>query len=148
MTRGTSGEEQQWVFFAHRIGFFDFAEEIAGVSELGFKINTHFFANLVAAPVDSRPYGGLDVPRPGTKAAAQFTNTFLDDSFDGAAPAGMEDSDGTALGVHEHDRKAVSGLDGEQESGSIGDQAVAGELFLGRFRDTVNEIGMNLAQCD
>jgi len=146
MAGSAGGEEQQRVFFAHGVGFFNFAEEIAGVSELGFKVGPDFLPYLVTAAMDSRPDGGLDVPRLGVEAAAHFTNTFLDDSFHGATPAGMEDSDGPALGVHEHDRKAVSGLDTEQESGSISDQAIADKLSLGRFRDTVDEIGMNLAQ--
>jgi len=70
VTRSPGGEKQQWIFFADRIGLFDFAEKIRSVSELGFKIYAYFLSDLIAATLDSWADGGLDVPRIGTKATA------------------------------------------------------------------------------
>ncbi len=148
MTRSPGGEKQQWIFFADRIGLFDFAEKIRSVSELGFKIYAYFLSDLIAATLDSWADGGLDVPRIGTKATAHFTHPFLDDSPDRTAPPGVKNTHGTVFGIDEHDRKAVGSLNAEQDSGSVGDQAVAGELFLEWFENTMNEIRMNLAQSD
>jgi hypothetical protein len=77
-----------------------------------------------------------------------FADALLDDSPDGSAPPGVKNPHGTVLGIDEYDRKAVCGLDSEQNSGGVGEQAIAGELFLGWFENTMNEIGMNLTQRD
>ena len=148
VARSPGGKEQQRIFFADGIGFLDFAEKIGSVSELGFKIYAYFLPDLIAAAMDSGPNSGPDIPWPRAKATAHFTHPFLDDSPDGSAPPGVKNPHGAVLGIDEHNRKAVGSLYTEQDFRCAGDQAIAGKLFLGRFRYTMNEIGMNLAQSD
>jgi hypothetical protein len=41
-----------------------------------------------------------------------FTNTLLDDAFDGAAPAGVKNADRTPLPIRQNNRKTIGGLHG------------------------------------
>ncbi len=148
VARSAGREEQQRVFFADGIRFLDLAEEISGVGELGLEVVSYFCAHLVAAAMDPRADGSSNVPGPGTEATAHFTDPLLDDSVDCPAPAGMKNAHRAMFGIDKHDRKAVGGLDGEQNSGCVGDQTVAGKRFSRWFRYTMDEIGMNLPQGD
>ena len=60
----------------------------------------------------------------------------------------MEYSNGPAFCVHQNDRQAIGGQNGEQQAGGLGDQAVAGESRFGDFRNAMNKIGVNLAHGD
>ena len=74
-----------------------------------------------------------------------LADTLLHDPFDGSTPAGVEDSDSTIFGVHQYDRQAVGGEHGQQYAGRARDQAIAGQRYLRKFRNQMNNIGMRLA---
>ena len=110
------------------------------------EFGTDFFPDLIAASLDSWTDGGLQVTRTRAKMTEHLAHTLLHDSLDGAAPAGMEDADGVMLRIHQNDWEAVSSLDGNEQAGRTGDQAIARERLLGNVIDAVNDVGMNLPQ--
>jgi len=74
-----------------------------------------------------------------------FSYSFFDNALDGPAPTRMKHSDGSLLGIYQDDRKAIGGLDGKENVGHAGDEAIADQRFLWQRGNAVNEIGMNLA---
>ena len=58
----------------------------------------------------------------------------------------MEYSDSSLLGVDQNDRQAISCLDGKNNAGHAGDEAIPDQWFSRLRFDAVNEIGMNLAE--
>jgi hypothetical protein len=49
-----------------------------------------------------------------------------------------------ALGVDQNHRKAIGGLNGEQEAGSCGDESVAADRLSGNGIDVVDDVGVDL----
>jgi hypothetical protein len=52
------------------------------------------------------------------------------------------------LHIHENDGQAISGLNGDQHTGNIRYQSIAGKWLLGDVVDAMNYVGMNLPKCD
>ncbi len=77
-----------------------------------------------------------------------LANAFFNDALDSSAPAGVENSNGAVLGIDQNHGQAVGGENSQQNSGGIGDQAVAGEWFAGDLRNTVDDVGVDLAKGD
>jgi hypothetical protein len=142
------GEEEQRIFFADRVGFLHFVKQAGGVGELRFEFGANVFSDRVAAVVDAGADGGFEVARASAEVAEHFSYTFFDDALDRAAPSGVEDADGVVPGVDEDDGEAVGGLDGEQQAGGGGDESIAGEGVVGDGVDMVDEVGVDLAECD
>src|SRR4029077_8675212 len=127
MTRSTGGEEQQRILLPHRIGFLDFTEQAGRVGELRLELGADFFANFIAAALNPGADSGLQIARTATEAAHHLSDALLDDALDGPAPAGVEYADDVAPGVDDNDREAVCRLNREQQAGSCGDHAIAGQ---------------------
>src|SRR5215467_3557046 len=73
---------------------------------------------------------------------------FFDDALHRPAPARVKPSYSVPTGIDQNDRQTVRGLDGKQQTGSGSDQAISNELFHRGRVNTVNDIRMNLPQCD
>jgi len=58
----------------------------------------------------------------------------------------VEHSHSSLLGIYQNDRQAIGCLDGEENAGHTGDEAIANQRFLWQPSNTVDEIGVNLAQ--
>lgn len=145
MAGGAGGKKQHGILFSDGIGFFHFAKKVGRVGKLGVELLSHFFADFVAATMDSGADGGLKIMGLSAKVAAHLAYTFLDDAFDGAPPTGMKDSDSEVLWVDEDNRETIGGLDGEKQSGGGRDEAVTHKLSARFGVDEVNDIGVNLA---
>lgn len=105
-------------------------------------------ADFITATMNSGADGGLEIPPLGAEAAAHFSHAFLDNTQDRAAPAGVEDSHRSVLSIDKNYGQTIGGLNGEQKSGSCGDQAVAGQLFVRHVSYTMDQVGVDLAQRD
>jgi hypothetical protein len=130
------------------VGFFGFAEEGAGIAELGFECVPDFLPYLIAAAPNAGTDCRFQVSGPTAEVPLHFTNTFFYDPLHRASPSGMKHTNGVPLRIREDYWKAVSGQNGEENVGSAGDEAVAGQRFFWNSGDAVDEIGMNLSQGD
>ena len=148
MTGSPSTEKQQRILFANRIGFFDFSEQIVSVSELRLELLAHFGSNLVAAGVDSRADNRFNIFGQCAEPTVHFSHSFFHNAFDRPAPTRVEHSDGSLLGICQDDRKAIGGLDGKENVGRAGDEAIADQRFSRQLIHAVNEIGVDLAESD
>jgi len=143
-----SGEEEQRVLFPDRVGFFGLTKQFGRVGKLGFELFAYFRTDLIAAAVNSRTNGCFDIARQRTEVAPHLPHSLLDDSLHCASPAGVEDAYRATFRIHQNDWQAVSGLNTQKKTRRAGDEAIAHELLLDWFGNTVNEIGMNLARRD
>ncbi len=121
-------------------------EEFSGIRELGREFVAHFRSNLVAAVVDPGTDGRLQVARQCAELAAHFAHPLFDDTSQCPAPTGVKHADSTAFRVNEDDGQTVGGLNGEQQIGRGGDQAIAHKGRVGRRYDEVDQIGVDLAK--
>jgi hypothetical protein len=129
----------------------DSMEQIVRVRELGLEFREDLFPYGVAAGTDSGTYGDVEVLRVRSKLEAHPPNAVFDDAFHGSAPAGMEGGDDPAYGVGNKDGNTVGGLNSEQNSGLMGQNAVAFARWRrslgGRVRlRNDKQAGVNLAQ--
>jgi len=115
---------------------------------LRFEELANFLPHLIAAVVDARPDGRLDVFGSRAEAAAHFSYAFFNDALHGAAPARVEHSYGVALSVGKDDRQAVGRLDRQEEARCAGDEAIAHQLVFWNAGDAMNEVRVNLAERD
>jgi len=148
VARGASSKKKQRIFFADGIGFFHLAEESCGVGELSLELRAHFSSCLITARPDARADGGDQIPRVAREMLAEFADSFFNDALDGAAPSGVENTDCTALSVSDDDGNAIGGEYGQEQSRSIGDEAVAGKWVLRDTIEMVDQVGMNLTERD
>jgi hypothetical protein len=58
----------------------------------------------------------------------------------------MENADRALSAIDHDDGKAVGGLNGEQEAGRIGEEAIACGRFIGGCGDRMNDVGVNLTE--
>jgi len=103
----------------------EFVEVVGGIWELGEELGGDFGADFVAAGADAGADGGEQIARVGAEVHLHFADGFGGDAGEGAAPAGVDGGDGAFFGVHEEDRDAVGGLDGQEEAWAVGDAGVA-----------------------
>jgi hypothetical protein len=148
VTGSSSRQKQQRILFADRIRFLDFTKQLAAILELGFELGTNLGTNAVATTMNTGADGRLEIPRASTEAALHFAHAFFHDTFHRPPPARMEDSHRTALCVYKYDRQAVRGQNCEQETWGLCDQTVARKTHLRGFRNAMNEIRVNLAECN
>ena len=106
-------------------------EQAGAVFELRFELDANFFSDFVAAAVNPGSNRGFQIAGARAEVAVHFAHTFFNDALDGAAPAGVEDANRVMFGVHQNHRKAIGGLDGEQQAGSGRDESVSTERFSG-----------------
>ena len=108
----------------------------------------HFHSHFIAATADSRADGGDHVSRASAENHLHAANGFRGDSAQRSAPAGMNCGDDTIFGVGEKDRNAIGGLSGKKQAGRAGNGCITLQNFGGRGIEDVNDVGMNLFQCD
>lgn len=60
----------------------------------------------------------------------------------------MKRADSSAFGIDKKDGQAIGGLNGKQQAGSVGEEAVADDLGSGWRVNGVNNIRVNLAKGD
>jgi len=77
---------------------------------------------------------------------SHLAHTLFDNAFYRSAPPGVKNAHRPILGVDDNYWQAIRREHGKQKSRCVGDQAIASERMFGSLRDTVNKIGMNLAQ--
>ena len=87
VARRSRCQKKQRVFLADGVRLLDFAEKFSSIFELRFELSPHFWADGVAATVNSRAYGDHEIAGRRAEPAMHFAHAFLDDTFDGAAPA-------------------------------------------------------------
>lgn len=100
-------------------------EQVLGVGELRFELLAHFRPDGVAAGVDSRADGGLNISGLRAEPTPHFSHSFFDDALDRTAPARMENSHGSLFCVYQNDGQTIGGLDREQDAGQTRDEAIA-----------------------
>ncbi len=129
----------------------DSMEQIVRVRELGLEFGEHLFPYGVAAGTDRGTDRGDKVLRARPKLELHPSDTVFDDAFHGSAPAGMEGSDDFAYGVGNKDGNTVGGLNSQQNSGLMGQDAVSFARWRRRLNGGVRlwndkQAGVNLAQ--
>ena len=107
-------KKQHRIFFTHRIGLFDFTEQLRRIPELRLELGTDFFTHFIAAAVNARTDRGLEITSPAPEVPSQLTHALLDDAFHRAPPTRMKYPDRTALRVDKNDGQAIGGLNAEQ----------------------------------
>ena len=80
--------------------------------------------------------------------ALHFADSFLNDAFDGAAPARVKNTNCSPPDVNENYRDAIGGQNAKQNARRVGNHAITGERMLRWTVNGVNDIGVNLAKRD
>lgn len=148
MPRSAGSQKQQRVFFAYRVRFFDFAKQFGSVRKLRFEFSPHLFADFVAATPDAGTDRGLQIAWPRSEITEHLTHALFYDAFHGAAPSGVKHARGVSPRIHQNYGKAVRSLDSQKDAWSCGNQPIAGNGVAGNGLDAVDDVGMDLAQCD
>lgn len=146
MTGRACAEKKQWVFFVDLVPFFRFPEEFSSVAELRFEYRLHLRSDLITAAANSRANRRTQIGRSSSKPAVHLAHTFFDDPLNRSAPAGMKDAYGPVLGIDQNHGKAIGGQNTEQDSRSVGYQAIAGKRIIWDLTDQVNDVGVDLAE--
>src|SRR5579863_7080487 len=107
MSRGTRGQKEQRIFFAHWIGFLNFAKYARGVLKLRFELLPHFCSDFITAGVNSGADGGLQIARHGSEPKTHGACAFFDDALDGPSPSGVKNADRLVSFIHEYYGQAV-----------------------------------------
>ncbi len=108
----------------------------------------NFLADFVTASVDAGADGGLQIARSAAEVAAHFADSFFHDALYRAAPASMEYADGLAFGIGKDDGQAICRLNAKEQTGSGGDEAIAGQRRILWRVDEANDVGVDLPQRD
>src|SRR5580698_3741124 len=93
VARRAGGEEEQRIFFFHRVGVVDLGEKLRRIDELRFEFHPHFFADRVAACPDAGADRGYHVFRLAAEFQTHAAYAVLDDALQRSAPAGVERGD-------------------------------------------------------
>jgi hypothetical protein len=64
---GSRRKKQHGIFFAHRIGLFDFTEQLRRIPELRLELGTNFFTHFITAAVNARTDRGLEITSPAAE---------------------------------------------------------------------------------
>lgn len=148
VARRTCGQKEQRILFAHRIRFLYLAEKFGSVGELAFELLTNFFSYLIAAGLHTRSNGSDHIAWVASKVSLHLADGFLDDALHRAAPSRVKYTDSVIFLVGQDDGDAVGGLDAKQQAGRVSDESIAGQRIRRHAVDPVNEVGVNLAECD
>ena len=145
------GEKKHGEFAAHGIGIVNLAKEVMRIGKLRFEFGENLFTDGVTAEANAGADGGDQVLRAGAECETHAADAGFDNTFKGAAPAGVEGGDGALLAIGDEDGNAIGGLNGEEQAGVRGDLSVG----LVRVRaggvggDGMNDaVGMKLAKGD
>ena len=107
-----------------------------------------FRADFVTAAADGGADGGEQVAGLGFALHLHLAEGFDDDAGEGAAPAGMDGSYSALFRVDKEDGDAVGSLDGEEESGVVGEGGIALADFLRGSVEKMDDVGVDLFQGD
>ena len=132
VTGGAGGEKEERIFLPDGIRVLHLVKQLVRIGKLRVKSCADFFSNLIAAALNARADCRLDITGPGTEAAKHLANAFFDNSFDGAAPAGMEDANRMSFHIHQDYRKTVCRLNADEQAGTTRDQAIPDEWLFGQ----------------
>lgn len=102
-------------------------EELSAIGEFFREGGSHLLAYGVAAGADGRADCREQVAGTRGELPDHAAYPRLHDTRHGAAPARMEEGDGTLFQVDDHDGDAIGGLDAEEHAGEGGHEAVAFE---------------------
>jgi len=105
-------------------------------------------ADLVTAVVNTRTDSSANILRICAEVVLHFADSFLNDAFDGATPAGMKNTNCPPLGVNKNNGDAIGSENAKQNGRRAGNHAIARERMLGCTANGVNDIRMNLAKRD
>ena len=122
--RSTLRQKEHRVLRAHRIGIKHLAKQLARIAELRFKLRAHLFSNPVATLANSGTDRRDQVLRLATEFKPHSTHSQFHDPLDGPPPTRMKATHHSAPLIGNKDRDAVSGLDGNQQSGSCRDRSI------------------------
>ena len=126
----------------------EFVEPFGGFGKLRLKLGGNFSADFVAADTDGRADGGKEAGRLGAELHLHLANGFDNDALEGAAPTGMDGSDGARFRVDEENRDAISGLHAEKEPGAVGGGSVTTVRLGGCGVEKMDYVGVDLFQRD
>lgn len=146
MPRSARRQEQQRISLVDFIPLFGFAEQLGCISKLRLKRIFDLRPNLITAISDSRTNRRSQLRRIAPEMFAHFPDAFLDNALHCSAPSGVKDSDRTMLGIDHDHRQTIRREHRKQQPASVGNQAVPGQRMFGSLRNTIDKIGMNLAQ--
>ena len=78
----------------------------------------------------------------------EFADCLFEDAGKSAPPSGVDNCDGTFLGINEKNGDTVGGLDSEEEAGRFGERGVAFAGFDGGGSERPNDGRMDLFEID
>ncbi len=126
----------------------EFVEPFGGFGKLRLKLGGNFSADFVAAAADGRADGGKEAGGLAAELHLHLADGFDNDALEGAAPTGMDGSDGARFRVDEEDRDAISGLYSEKQTGTVRGRSIAATGFGGRGVEDMDYVGVDLFQRD
>jgi hypothetical protein len=108
----------------------------------------HFGTYLITTTADSGPNGYMQSRRPDAELISELLHCVLGNGADGAAPPGMDGSDGMCFGVGQQQRHAVRGANAYALTDLITDECIAFTLAIGQAFGVEDQAGVDLAQRD
>src|SRR5450432_4749744 len=106
MSRRTHVEPLNWIGL---VASARFVKVFGSILELGGKFGYQLNADLVAAGTDRRTNRGEKIVGLAAEFSLHAANGFLRDACEGAAPAGVNCSDSSFLGIDQKNRHAIGG---------------------------------------
>src|SRR5271154_5672018 len=146
MTGGACREKQHGILFSNWIGFFNLTKQFRRIRELRFKLLANLFADFITAAMNSGTNRGFEIAGTATESPAHLARSLLDRALDRPPPACVKHSNSAPLGINENDGQAIRGLNSQQQTGSRGDQAIANKVRFSRGVNSIDKVGVNLAQ--
>jgi hypothetical protein len=124
----------------------EFVEPIGGFGELGKELGGDLGADFVAATTDGGANGGEEVGGLDFEVHLHLADGFDHDAGQGAAPAGMNGSNGAFFRVDEENRNTIGGLGAQEKPAAVGGGGISAARFGGRGVKKMDNVGMDLLE--
>jgi hypothetical protein len=132
-----------------RIGFLAGAglvEVVGGIGELRGEFGDEVGGDFVAARADRGADGGKEIGRLAAEFKLHAADGFLSDSGQSAAPARVNGGNRAFFRIDEEDRRAIGGLDGEEQAGTVCGRSVAFASVGWGSRENADHVRVDLLE--
>ena len=132
-----------------RVGLFAGArlvKVVGGIGELRGEFGDEVGGDFVAARADRGADGGKEIGGLAAEFKLHAADGFLSDSGQSAAPARVNGGNRAFFRIDEEDRRAIGGLDGEEQAGTVCGRSVAFASVGWGFRENANHVRVDLLE--
>jgi hypothetical protein len=118
----------------------------AGLEVLVLKFFFHILPDLIAGLVYTGPQGNEKRCQVAVKTLYDRSESFADNSLKGTSPSTMDSGHNSLLGVHDKCRKAIRGLNDEEDTATIGYECIPFHPLEGGLVDDMDDIRVRLPE--